>query len=284
MFAIRSSIRFAAIVILGLPCMSSGAPADYVNFTAADSAGLAGVTVERFLFRSGLECPYTLIRHGDGEVKGFLVLLHGAGDNPTNFTKIATRLGLRGMQHILPRAPFPMSIRLPDPLTGREESFAGYGWLDDPTSPWVDRGTALSAFTVGSIIDEVRPAHAEGPPLVLAGFRQAAGIAALWAAANPGRVQGLVLVSGYAEPPVQEALAAGGRGLALQDMPCLVLIGIDAPDAVDSGDLAATVRDLGARIEPHFVARGADFSELDYGLIRAFVERCTGAIPAAEDR
>lgn len=282
MSASRLSPRLAIVFIFCIPCASQGVPAEYMNLSAADSARLADATMERFLYRGGLECPYILIRHRASEVKGFLVLLHGAGDNPANFTKIAGRLGLRGAQYIVPRAPFLRSVRLPDPRTGREESFTGYGWLDEAGSPWVDRGTALSAFTVGTIIDQVRPGHADGPPLFLVGFRQGAGIAALWAAANPGRVQGLVLVAGYAEPQVRNAL--GGPGLTLQDVPCLVVSGVNAPDATGGAELVEALGSLGATLESHLLPRGTDLADADYELIRAFVERCTGFAPGARPR
>lgn len=267
--------RIASILALAVPMVSHAALEEYTSFTAGDSANLAASTVERFLWKSGLECPYTVIRPHSDEVKGFVVFLHGAGDNPTNVSKVAGRLALQEVEYVLPRAPFPTTVRVADPVNGKMESFVGNTWLDGTQDLWHDRGAAFSAFLVGRVIEQILPAHAQGPPLVIVGFRQGAGIAALWAAANPGRVQGLVLVSGYADAPVREALQA--PGLSLRDMPCMALVGTESPDAVDSGELAVRARQMGARLETHFAARRVDLEDDDYALIRAFIQRCVEA-------
>ncbi|MCU0611658.1 MAG: hypothetical protein MUE60_07725 [Candidatus Eisenbacteria bacterium] len=273
----RTITPIMLLITITLP--GHAALSEYTSFTASDSAFLAGSAVDRFVWKTGFESPYVVLLPQSRQVKGLLVLLHGAGDNPTNFSKIVGRLNLPSIQHVLPRAPFPMTVRIPDPATGHSGAFAGYAWLDEADGVWTDYGAAFSAFLLGRIIEQVLPSlGGESPALVLLGFRQAAGIAALWAAANPGRVRGLILVSGYADPPVREALRASG--LDLRDVPCLVLVGTQAADALDSGDLGVRVRELGAAVESRHLARGADFGGEDYPIVREFVERCAGIAPA----
>lgn len=245
---------------------------EYVSFSASDSAHVAASTVERFLWKNSFECPYTVIRAAETEVKGFVVFLHGAGDNPTNFSKIAGRCGLHKVEFVVPRAPFVTTVHLPNPKSGVTEAFTGYSWVDSQDRAWPDRGASFSAFLVGRVVEQMKPAGAEGPPVVLIGFRQGAGMALLAAGSDPGRVRALVLVSGYADPPVQESL--GAPWITLSDIPCLVLIGTDSPDALESGHLAVTAKRLGARVESHYLPRGSEFVEEDYALIRSFVGRC----------
>ena len=156
-----------------------------------------------------------------------------------------------------------------DPVTGQLSAFRGFNWISS-SGLWPDDGVGLSLFLINIVMEEARLLTSnEALPLFLLGFRQAAGIAALWAARNSEHVAGLILVSGYAEPPVRGYLTNERVGLG--GVPCLVLIGSGADDFIDTGALAASVRELGADLTLKQLDRGAAFADEDYTLIREFI-------------
>jgi predicted esterase len=234
-----------------------------------DSILLQGLSVGSFLWRGQLEGSYRLLTPKLGTRKTTLVLLHGAGDNADNFLKIAARIDAATFEYLIIQAPFEATVHMEDPVTGQLSAFRGYNWISS-TGLWPDQGVGLSLFLINNVIDEVRLLASEpARPLFVLGFRQAAGIAALWAARNLERVAGLVLVSGYAEPPVHALLESDA--VDLHGIPCLILIGIQSDDSIDSGALAVSVRELGAELTLKQLDRAAAFASEDYTLIREFI-------------
>lgn len=241
----------------------------YVNYTHMDSIRLQGLTVGSYVWRGQLEASYRLLTPSFGNRKATLVLLHGAGDNADNFLKIAARIDPTDLEHLIIQAPYEAAVHMEDPVTGQLSAFRGYNWISS-TGLWPDGGVGLSLFLISNVMDEVRsPVPEQAPPLFLLGFRQAAGIVALWAARNPEHVAGLILVSGYAEPPVHALLES--EGVDLRGVPCLVLIGAQSDDSIDSGALAVSVRELGAELTLKKLDRAAAFASEDYTLIREFI-------------
>jgi predicted esterase len=264
---IRALLFLVSCVLISFePCQGAET---YVNYTRTDSLRLQELTVGSFVWRGQLEASYRLLSPNFGTPKATLVLLHGAGDNIDNFLKIAARIESTEMNHLVIQAPFEATVHMEDPVTGQLSLFRGYNWISS-TGLWPDHGVGLSLFLINKVMEEVRPSGSDGsPPLFLLGFRQAAGVAALWAARNAENVAGLILVSGYAEPPVRGYLR--NERATLGGVPCLVLMGSQADDFVDAGALAVSVRELGADLTLKQLDRAAAFAAEDYTLIREFI-------------
>ncbi len=241
---------------------------EYVLYTASDSASLAASTVERFALKNGFECPYVVIRPVAQEVKAVVVLLHGAGDNPRNAAKVALRLGVP-LTVIAPRAPFPLSVTLPEPRTGEPRPYVGYSWVETTPGSWCDRGVAFSVLVVDRVVEGELPSVARDVPLLLLGIRQGAGIALLWAAANPGKASALVAVGGHADPLIRHGLEQPGR--RLEGFPVLLCVGPRPSHAVEAGTLAASARHLGVDLSFHGLGDSNDLSDDDYAAIREFL-------------
>lgn len=270
---IRStSSLYAIMIVLGLwGCTTRACATDkFMSLTTGDSLRLAACSMQEYVWRGNIDCTYKVLQPKRNIPDATLLLFHGAGDNAPNFVKIAARIDTAFLHHVVIQAPVETTWHVDDSETGEPQTFRGYSWISTRSSSWADGGLSLSLYFVDQVLERVIDMKADRlPPIFVLGFRQGAGVAAVWAAAHRELVDGVVLVSGYADGPIR-TLLEGGFG-HLKDVPCLALIGTEAEDAISSADLALRVRELGASVQTRFLARGAQFSPKDYPIIREFI-------------
>lgn len=237
---------------------------EYVRLSTADSLRLAPWATERLLWKSGFECPYTLLSPLAKEIKGVLLCFHGWGDNPSNFRKVVGRLGIQDVRCVIPRAPFPVTVEVGSPSDSLLQVFLGYSWTC-PESVWSDGGVAFSVLVASRVLSQAVPSLGPVPPLVVMGFGQGALLSLLWAASSGWKPSALVAVLGRPDPHVQHALEA--PWLSLEGTRCAVF---SPPPADSSASWWEPALRLGARVE---VVRmeGLELQEHHWAAMASFV-------------
>jgi len=142
-----------------------------------------------------------------------VVLLHGRGSNEEDLQGLHPHLGA-SITLLTPGAPFPGAP------WGYGPGWAWYRYVAEDRMVPETLEASLSALD--TLIDRLPeltgvPAEERGP-LLLGGFSQGGTTALAWALTRPGRVAGVLNLSGFlaAVPPVLDALEAGhGRELSV---------------------------------------------------------------------